>query len=384
MATLQNARIIQAVIRAETNGKAEGKLLRKVGMVLVKRNLASMRSRCILHNTAAECDALAKGLEAQAEATCAAKQLPARQAQGVVEYLVVAGRSVVLRTPSLDAAKAKLNEYPAGAFWPERMVAGAMDGKVLKDPHTIGEGDQLQRLGNKAGFNKWWWNWSGINAMNAIAQAALDDLPQGTRVEVIGPSVQCGTALADGTPTVGITTAAACKAAAAAVGLTYQKAVDAHDRPAGCWKDPNTRVYFNAQASPTSPWSRPRALCTLGATPGEEEYTCVLSLPIKMEAKHDRGPVCTGVHCPKPALRRNAQMVSHVSSGGCGSGIEHQACAGRLRARVSRVERAGAGAARTSRRCRANISAETTCFMACERPPWRLRCASSRCLGYIG
>jgi len=111
--------------------------------------------------------------------------------------------------------------------------------------------------------------------MNAIAQAALDDLPQGTRVEVIGPSAQCGTALADGTPTVGITTAAACKAAAAAVGLTYQKAVDAHDRPAGCWKDPNTRVYFNAQASPTSPWSRPRALCTLGATSGEEEDATV-------------------------------------------------------------------------------------------------------------
>ena len=84
---------------------------------------------------------------------------------------------------------------------------------------------------------------------------------RGALYGLMNPTVRCGDTLADGTTTTHITTSSNCKDAAAVLGLGFARAVDSDDRPAGCWKDPNKSVYFNANMGPSNPWEAPRSIC---------------------------------------------------------------------------------------------------------------------------
>jgi len=96
------------------------------------------------------------------------------------EYLVVVCEGVtshkggvVLKTRSLDEAKAKLATFPREAPAPQRMICMAINGQVVQDPHPVGTGTQIQGGGVASGFNKWWINGVDIIRMNAIAQLSL-------------------------------------------------------------------------------------------------------------------------------------------------------------------------------------------------------------------
>jgi hypothetical protein len=101
------------------------------------------------------------------------------------EYLVVVceGKgtdkaSVVLKTPLLEDAKAYLMNTCPDPKFPERMVCMALDGHVVQDPHKIGIPGQRQAQGMAAGFNKFWWGWPSIYAMNTVAQQVMDVTPR--------------------------------------------------------------------------------------------------------------------------------------------------------------------------------------------------------------
>ena len=100
----------------------------------------------------------------------ATKWIEAQKSKGSTYYLVVANGTVVNKFDDIEDAKSCLmNSYTAGSSYPERMCVEVSKGIVSPDPHTCG--GQNQGGGLNAGWNKFWWNWDSINAMNAVATA---------------------------------------------------------------------------------------------------------------------------------------------------------------------------------------------------------------------
>ena len=91
-------------------------------------------------------------------------------------YMVVAGNSVVeVCGTDLEECKAYLwNNYELGAKTPRRMICEFDEyGNLESDPTSIGGEDgsgNQQNDGLDAGFNKHWWNWNTIRAMNLICR----------------------------------------------------------------------------------------------------------------------------------------------------------------------------------------------------------------------
>eukprot|EP00756_Hemistasia_phaeocysticola_P031978 Hpha_TRINITY_DN16386_c3_g14::TRINITY_DN16386_c3_g14_i1::g.62669::m.62669 len=86
----------------------------------------------------------------------------------------VVGKSRVLGTfDTVEEARQFLNKtFTRGqddrGTESSRLVAEVKDGVLHEDPHTVG--GLNQGGGAKAGFNKWWWDWSDIKVLMAIVK----------------------------------------------------------------------------------------------------------------------------------------------------------------------------------------------------------------------
>jgi hypothetical protein len=88
-------------------------------------------------------------------------------------FLVVADGKVVKKFTNVgDAKKYLADNYPSGSYTPQRMCVEVKNGVVSSDPHTCG--GENQGAGLKAGWNKFWWDWNAINAMNDVATKWID------------------------------------------------------------------------------------------------------------------------------------------------------------------------------------------------------------------
>ena len=86
-------------------------------------------------------------------------------------FLVVAGSSVYLETPSIFIAKKYLRRYSGST--PSRMVVEVQNGIARKDPHNVGGQDQGK--GSVTRFNQYCADGNDIRCMTAISQAYADD-----------------------------------------------------------------------------------------------------------------------------------------------------------------------------------------------------------------
>merc|ERR1739844_126674 len=104
----------------------------------------------------------------------ATKWIETQKNKGSTYYLVVANGTVVDKFDKVDDAKSYLmNNYTPGSYSPERMCVEVNKGVVSPDPHKCGGSDQGGGL--SSGWNKFWWNWNSINAMNAVASAWVEN-----------------------------------------------------------------------------------------------------------------------------------------------------------------------------------------------------------------
>lgn len=85
-------------------------------------------------------------------------------------YLVIVDQAVKGEFADLQSAKAELNKYSTAASSPTCLVAEIINGKVQKDPHTVGGEDQSLA----PGFNNFWRNKGHITRLIKAGQYHVD------------------------------------------------------------------------------------------------------------------------------------------------------------------------------------------------------------------
>mmetsp|Transcript_36162 Transcript_36162/g.78222 ORF Transcript_36162/g.78222 Transcript_36162/m.78222 type:complete len:3042 (-) Transcript_36162:155-9280(-) len=85
-------------------------------------------------------------------------------------FFVVAASSVVYVTADLEHARVYMDNHYGGSS-PRRMICSIVNGQLDTDPHNIGPANDYQGGGYNEGWDKYWYNWNDIHAMNAVCNS---------------------------------------------------------------------------------------------------------------------------------------------------------------------------------------------------------------------